>query len=110
MTDGTQNASDVAPDLRLRPERPQVTRLSRKVLIGLGAVSGLAIAAALIIPVFWFRHYVQDKGQFPQHMLDDLNLTTDSLRARKAGILPYIVLLAGVSVVLVANWFFQLAG
>jgi type IV secretion system protein VirB10 len=48
MTDGTQNASDVAPDLRLRPERPQVTRLSRKVLIGLGAVSGLAIAAALI--------------------------------------------------------------
>jgi type IV secretion system protein VirB10 len=48
MTDGTQNAPDVTPDLRLRPERPQVTRLSRKVLIGLGAVSGLAIAAALI--------------------------------------------------------------
>lgn len=74
------------------------------------ALTSAAIAAALIIPVFWFRHYVQDKGQFPQHMLDDLNLTTDSLRARKAGILPYIVLLAGVSVVLVANWFFQLAG
>ncbi len=67
-------------------------------------------AGSLIIPVFWFRHYVQDKGQFPQHMLDDLNLTTDSLRARKAGILPYIVLLAGVCVVLAANWFFQLAG
>ena len=48
MTDGTQNAPDVTPDLRLRPERPQVTRLSRKVLIGLGAVSGLTIAAALI--------------------------------------------------------------
>jgi type IV secretion system protein VirB10 len=48
MTDGTQNAPDVTPDLRLRPERPQVTRLSRKVLISLGAVSGLAIAAALI--------------------------------------------------------------
>jgi type IV secretion system protein VirB10 len=48
MTDRTQNAPEVTPDLRLRPERPQVTRLSRKVLIGLGAVSGLAIAAALI--------------------------------------------------------------
>jgi type IV secretion system protein VirB10 len=48
MTDGTQNAPDVTPDLRLRPERPQVTRLSRKVLISLGAISGVAIAAALI--------------------------------------------------------------
>jgi type IV secretion system protein VirB10 len=48
MTDGTQNAPDVTPDLRLRPERPQVTRLSRKVLISLVAVSGIAIAAALI--------------------------------------------------------------
>ena len=48
MTDGTQNAPDVAPDLRLRPERPQVTRLSRKVLIGLGGVSSIAIAMALI--------------------------------------------------------------
>jgi type IV secretion system protein VirB10 len=48
MTDGTQGASQVTPDLRLRAERPQVTRLSRKVLIGLGGVSGLAIAAALI--------------------------------------------------------------
>jgi type IV secretion system protein VirB10 len=35
------------PDLRLRGERPRVTRLSRKVLIGLGAVSSLAIAGAL---------------------------------------------------------------
>lgn len=38
----------IRPDLRLRAERPQVTRLSRKVLIGLGGVSGLVIAAALI--------------------------------------------------------------
>ncbi len=48
MTDGTQNAPNVTPDLRLRTERPRVTRLSRKVLIGLGGASGLAIAAALI--------------------------------------------------------------
>ncbi|MGD9920864.1 MAG: TrbI/VirB10 family protein [Pseudorhodoplanes sp.] len=48
MTDGSHGAPDVTPDLRLRPERPRVTRLSRKVLIGLGGVSGLVVAAALI--------------------------------------------------------------
>ncbi|WP_338829749.1 TrbI/VirB10 family protein [Bradyrhizobium sp. 27S5] len=37
----------VAPDLRLRGERPRVTRLSRRVLVGLGAVSALAVAGAL---------------------------------------------------------------
>ncbi|MFK4490023.1 TrbI/VirB10 family protein [Bradyrhizobium sp. USDA 336] len=35
------------PDLRLRGERPRVTRLSRKVLVGLGAVSAFAVAGAL---------------------------------------------------------------
>lgn len=35
--------------LRLRPEPRRVTRLSRKVLIGLGGVAGVAVAAAL----FW---------------------------------------------------------
>jgi amino acid transporter len=29
------------------------------------ALSAGLIAAALIIPVFWFRHYVQDGGKFP---------------------------------------------
>lgn len=40
--------SDLKAEFRLRPEPARVTRLSRKVLIGLGAVSGLAIAAALL--------------------------------------------------------------
>lgn len=48
MTDGLQKTPDLTQDLRLRPDRPRVTRLSRKVLVGLGGVSGLAIAAALI--------------------------------------------------------------
>ncbi|MDC9811049.1 TrbI/VirB10 family protein [Rhizobium binxianense] len=39
--------SDLKAEFRLRPEPTRVTRLSRKVLIGLGGVSGLAIAAAL---------------------------------------------------------------
>ncbi len=35
------------PDLRLRGERPRVTRLSRKVLVGMGFISALAVAGAL---------------------------------------------------------------
>jgi type IV secretion system protein VirB10 len=37
----------ITPDLRLRGERPRVTRLSRKVLIGMASVMALAIAGAL---------------------------------------------------------------
>ncbi|TGR32233.1 APC family permease [Mesorhizobium sp. M8A.F.Ca.ET.202.01.1.1] len=66
------------------------------------------ITAALILPVFCFRHYVQDGGKFPEHMLDDLGMTPSDLSVRKAGILPYLTLLAGIMVVLLANWFFVL--
>ena len=38
----------LAAELRLRPERPQVTRLSRKVLASLGAVAATAILGALV--------------------------------------------------------------
>ncbi len=64
------------------------------------------IAAALIIPVFWYRHYVQDGGKFPVHMLDDLGINQADLVVRKAGILPYLTLAAGAVVVLISNWFF----
>lgn len=37
----------ITPDLRLRGERPRVTRLSRKVLIGMASVTAVAIAGAL---------------------------------------------------------------
>ena len=68
---------------------------------GLGTV-------ALIIPVFAFRHYVQDKGKFPDRMLDDLGLKAGDLGQKKAGALPYIVLIAGLAVVLLSNWLFKL--
>ncbi|RUV35785.1 APC family permease [Mesorhizobium sp. M7A.F.Ca.MR.148.00.0.0] len=64
------------------------------------------ITAALIIPVFCFRHYIQDKGKFPDHMLADLGMTGADLSVKKAGILPYLTLVAGVVVMLLANWFF----
>ncbi|WP_374311269.1 APC family permease [Dongia sp.] len=65
------------------------------------------IAAALIIPVFWFRHYVQDKGKFPDRMLDDLGIKdAGHLGEKKAGMLPYVTLAGGVAVVLISNWIF----
>ncbi|MBI2719751.1 MAG: APC family permease [Rhizobiales bacterium] len=66
------------------------------------------IFAALILPVFWYRHYLQDGGKFPKEALDDLGIVGEGLGERKAGLLPYLTLIAGAAVVLWANWFFQL--
>lgn len=72
--------------------------------------SGL-IFAALIIPVFIWRHYVVDKGHFPKEAMEDLGLTDHGdLGPRRAGIWPYVALVAGACVVLWANWFFVLPG
>ncbi|MBU9696662.1 APC family permease [Rhodobacteraceae bacterium HSP-20] len=68
------------------------------------------VFAALILPVFWYRHYLQDKGQFPAEALEDLGLSNGDLGPRKAGMLPYLALIAGAAVVLWANWFFVLPG
>ena len=67
------------------------------------------ITAALIIPVFFFRHYVQDKGKFPAKMLEDLQVGGEigAKMPKKAGMLPYLTLLAGVATVLIANALFQ---
>jgi amino acid transporter len=70
--------------------------------------SGL-IFASFILPVFWYRHYVQDKGHFPREAMEDLGLSDHGdLGPRRAGFLPYLALIAGAAVVLWANWFFQL--
>jgi amino acid transporter len=71
--------------------------------------SGL-IFAALIFPVFWYRHYIVDGGKFPKEAYDDLGLPYGELGARKAGMLPYLALILGAAVVLWANWFFVLPG
>jgi len=73
-------------------------------LIGVGAnlwgnhILFLGLAAAFIsTPVFWYRHYIVDKGQFPPDMLDDLlpeGQTT--LPPTRAGILPYVALAGGI--------------
>ncbi|MBK1865663.1 APC family permease [Aestuariivirga sp. YIM B02566] len=66
------------------------------------------VLAALIIPVFAYRHYVQDGGRFPPEALSDLGLKEGDLGERKAGMLPYLTLAGGLIVVLVANWIFVL--
>ena len=66
------------------------------------------IFAALILPVFWFRHYVQDGGKFPPEALEDLGLKNGDLGERKAGMKPYLALILGAAIVLWANWFFVL--
>lgn len=68
------------------------------------------VMAALIIPVFIFRHYIQDGGRFPKEALADLGIVGEGLGERKAGILPYLALALGLAVVLWANWFFVLPG
>jgi amino acid transporter len=85
------------------------------ILLGAGAnvwgegtlMSGI-IAAALILPVFAFRHYVQDKGRFPAQMLDDLHVSARDLSVKKAGMRPYLTLAAGAALVLIANRVFTL--
>ena len=66
------------------------------------------LAAALIVPVFWYRHYLQDKGRFPEKMLEDLQVGGMPISETKAGILPYVTLLAGLAVVLASNYWFRL--
>jgi len=56
------------PDLRLRGERAPVTRLSRKMLIGLGAVSALAVAGAL-----GYALQTRNKQQAGQELLSTQN-------------------------------------
>jgi hypothetical protein len=65
-------------------------------LLGAGAnvwgkgtlVSGF-VSAAIIIPIFAFRHFVIDKGKFPAHMYEDLLLSGQTaLGPTRAGWCP----------------------
>jgi len=72
------------------------------------ALWAIFIVAAFIIPVFLYRHYVQDGGRFPDRMLEDLGVAGGSLGERKAGSLPYLTLAAGLAIVLISAWVFHL--
>ncbi len=62
-----------------------------------GALAVGVIASLMIVPVFWWRHYVQDGGVFPEQMEEDMHLRgsgTDQPQTR-AGILPYAAMAGG---------------
>lgn len=72
MTDAsTPPLGDIRAELRLRPEQPRVTRLSRKVLITLGGVSAVAIMAAL----FWALDANRRASQSPNELYNTENRT-----------------------------------
>ena len=72
MTD----APDIKAEFRLKPERPAVTRLSRKVLIGLAGVSTLAVLGTVI----WALDGNQKRDEAPKELYTtDNRPTPDSL-------------------------------
>jgi hypothetical protein len=65
------------------------------------------IAALISIPVFLYRHYVTDKGKYPDHMMSDLVLEGQTeLGAKKAGVLPYVAIVCGLAVMMTGWYFF----
>lgn len=67
---------------------------------GAGTLMSGLIVSSLIIPIFLWRHYVVDKGVFPHAMLQDIELNNSHRKAvKRAGMWPYLALLAGVAVV-----------
>jgi hypothetical protein len=72
---------------------------------GEGTLRNGLIGVLLIVPVFLFRHYVQDKGQFPPSTLEEYAATGGIGAFRKrAGALPWLALAAGVAVVAGARY------
>jgi amino acid transporter len=70
---------------------------------GAGTLKTGLIFAALIVPVFVYRHYIQDKGSFPREMADDLETADGERIVKRAGIWPYVVLVLGIAVVAITH-------
>jgi len=66
-----------AAPMRLRPEPPRVTRLSRKVLAGLGLIAGLGLGGALILAL----QTRKDGPAGPELLATDSRATPDGLAA-----------------------------
>lgn len=70
---------------------------------GSGTLTSGIVASLLIVPVFWFRHYVQDGGKFPNEATEQSGDGARIFGPRKAGVLPYLTLAAGAATVWLAN-------
>jgi amino acid transporter len=70
---------------------------------GAGTLTTGLVFAALIVPVFIYRHYVQDRGTFPPEMGLDLDMAGGEKIVKRAGLWPYVVLALGIVVVAVTH-------
>ena len=69
---------------------------------GKGALLTGLVFAALVIPIFAYRHYVQDKGRFPASMDESADHQVVA-PTRHSGLLPYLVLAGGVVTVVIGQ-------
>lgn len=81
------------------------------VIMGMGAdiwgegtlLAGLFFTS-LIVPIFIYRHFIQDKGVFPSQMLEDMMIGSGFVaRSKYLSLLPYLALLVGVVLVWYTN-------
>ena len=70
---------------------------------GAGTLKTGLIFAAMIVPVFVYRHYIQDKGTFPPEMAEDLEMVGGEQIVNRAGLWPYAVLALGFAVVAITH-------
>ncbi len=67
---------------------------------GEGTLWSGVVCAAFIIPVFLYRHYVQDKGVFPKSMVEDMHMGDESGVKKRAGIMPFVAIAIAVLIVI----------
>jgi len=70
---------------------------------GAGTLRNGLIAVAFILPVFIYRHYLQDGGLFPAAVNVAENDLKEGRVHKRAGLLPYAALLACVALVWIAH-------
>jgi amino acid transporter len=65
---------------------------------GSGTLLAGWVTALLALPFFYYRHYVTDKGKFPEHMWDDLLPEGQTeLGPKTCGVLPYVAVAGGLA-------------
>ncbi len=74
---------------------------------GEGTLRSAAFVMLLVIPIFVLRHYVVDKGKFPDEMSNDPEGGAASAQ-KLAGVKPYLALGAGFAIVVISNQVFSL--
>ena len=71
---------------------------------GAGTLLNGLVAAALIVPVFVFRHFVQDRGTFPSASHGGGYESHDGSVVPRAGIKPYLAVAGFVVIIAVTHW------